>query len=352
MSLASACSPRAGAGGPVGLQHLGDRHVRDRGGHPALDALVVHLHQRRVADTEQRQLVAVGADQEVDADRRARRHRGQRVGGQEHAVDHRQVWQRHQARIGAPPPELLRGGHQLIGRHARQRRPVARRQPEDRHQPVGRALRLGDRVHVHATALHDGAPEEPGRARRAHQRRDAEATGRFPEDRHVVRVPAERRDVVPHPGQGSQLVAEAPVPHRAVWARQAAVTEEPEGSQPVVERHDHDVTPAHEASTPVEEDRAAARREPASVDPHHDRAAGGGRRLVGQRGGPHVQRQAVLALWLRRRGVRRARDAGDGPRLGRDGAERRCVANPVPRIGRLRRAPAQFADGRSGVGNS
>ena len=83
-----------------------------------------------------------------------------------------------------------------------------------------------ERVHVHAPALHDGAPEEPLGGRRPEQRRHAESTGGLTEDRDGARIAAEGRDVVAHPAQGGQLVLHAPVPDQPVGIGQVPMTQE------------------------------------------------------------------------------------------------------------------------------
>ena len=111
--------------------------------------------------------------------------------------------------------------------------------------------------------------------------------------------------------------------------------EEAERAEPVVDRDDDDAVRRELGAVVVE---GAVLGEPAAVDPHEHRPP----RVVAQRRGGDVQVQAILGL-----GTRRLEQAG----LLR--AARRVVgrvANPAPPGWALRRAPAQLAGRRSGVG--
>jgi hypothetical protein len=78
------------------------------------------------------------------------------------------------------------------------------------------------------------------------------------------------------------------------------------------------------------------------VDPHHD----GLIRVPLERAGPHVKKQAILAV------LGDAQIAKGAPRLGACGAEPGGRATPSPWRGGLRRAPAQVPHRRLGVGNT
>ena len=82
-------------------------------------------------------------------------------------------------------------------------------QPDQLRGPAGRALagvRRGGRG-----ALGDRPVEQAARSGYRHQRRHRDAARRLAEDRHVAGVAAERGDVVAHPLQRRDLVAEAEV---------------------------------------------------------------------------------------------------------------------------------------------
>ena len=77
------------------------------------------------------------------------------------------------------------------------------------------------------------SPREPARD---HVGQHGQATGRLARDRDVVRVAAERADVVLHPAQGGLLVHQPVVAGRAAGPRrQRRVGEEAERAEPVVD---------------------------------------------------------------------------------------------------------------------
>ena len=221
--------------------------------------VVVERHEGGVAETEERQLVPVRPDQEIDPGRGAVGHRGQRVVGQQDAVDDREERKRDHPRVRAPLADLLGGGHELGRRHPFERRPGARRDPQDGRQSVAP---LAPPRPPSARAPRRSARWRGGRAlggRRAEQRGHAESSGGLAEDGDGARITTKGRDVVPHPAQGSHLVVDAPVSDQPVGIGQVPVTEEAQGAEPVVDGDDHGVAVAHQVAAPVEEDRAAAR---------------------------------------------------------------------------------------------
>ena len=259
-------------GGSVGVDHLRRRHVGNGIRHPARDTVRIERHQSGIAQPEERQLVPVRPDQQVDAHRGSIGHSGQRMVGQQHTVDDGKERKRDHPRVRTPLPQLLGGGNEFGGRNSLQCISRTRRDAEDSRQPLRRPLRLGDRVHVHSPALHDGASEEPSGGGCAEQGGHAEASGRLPEDGDGARIAAEGRDVVPHPAQRGQLVLQAPVPDQPVRIGQVPVTKEAQGTEPVVDGHDHGVAVAHQVPAPVEEDRPAPRCEATPVNEDHDRS--------------------------------------------------------------------------------
>ena len=137
--------------------------------------------------------------------------------------------------------------------------------------------RVVQRVHVHAPALHDGAPEESFGGRRPEQRRHAESPSGLPEDGDRTRITAKGRDVVAHPSQGTQLILYAPVPDQPVGIGQIPVTQEAQRAELVVDGHDHGVAVAHQFPAPIQEHRPAPRSETTPVYEDHHRAASSGR---------------------------------------------------------------------------
>ena len=109
---------------------------------------------------------------------------------------------------------------------------------------------------------------------------------RFPEDRDVVRITAECRDIVAHPRQGEDLVVEADVgvEHRLIAARCSG--RGTECADPVIHAHEHDVTVLHQPPSVVVARRADG--ECAAVDP----PLPGADRFSGR--ADDVDRQAVL----------------------------------------------------------
>ena len=227
--------------------------------------------QGGIAQTEQRELVAVRPDEQVDTGRRTIGHGGQRMPGQPGPVHDGKVGQGKHPRVRTAPAELFGGRDQLGRRHPLEQRSAGAGDAQHGSESLRRSLRLLHRVDPRPPALHDGPAKQTGGGGNPEQGGDAEPTGGFAEDRHVVGIAPEGGDVVVHPTEGSDLVVKPPVAQQAVGVGQVAVAQEPESAQPVVDGHDDGVTVAHEAAASVEEDRAAARGEAAAVDPHHDR---------------------------------------------------------------------------------
>ena len=198
--------PARPPGRPVGVDHLGRRHIGSSVPDPARHAVLVECHQCGVPEAEESQLVPIRPDQQVDTGCGAIGHRGQRVVGQQDTVDDRKERKRHHARIRTALPELFGGGHKLGRGDVLEQLPGAGRDAQDRRQSLGRPFRVVQRVHMHTPALHDGAPEEAFGGRRPEQRRHAEPSCGLPEDGDGARIAAKGRDVVAHPSQGTQLI--------------------------------------------------------------------------------------------------------------------------------------------------
>ena len=139
----------------------------------------------------------------------------------------------------------------------------------------------------------------------------------------LSRTHVERGDLVEQP--------DVPGPGELV-AEQLGEMEKAEGAEPVVDGHDDDVAPWHQAGAVVPGDAARAGGERAAVDPDHDRPAG-----VVEAGGPDVERQAVLARSARARPAPMSISSADGF-CGAFGPNDRRVAHAGPRLGRLRAA--------------
>ena len=199
--------------------------------------------------------------------------------------------------------------------------------------------RRGDRDGTARAALDDGALEQ-ALARRHHElRTHAGPTGGLTENSDVVRIAAERADVLLHPSKRRLLVEETVRRRRRLlrFGSQRGVPEEPEGSEAVVERDDERAH-GREVHAFVRALAAGPEHEPATMDEDHHRRglAGHGERR------PHVEKQTVLD------GVARGL-ARDQVHLRTDMPVRLRGFRTAPRGRVRRRLPAQITDGRRRV---
>ena len=119
-----------------------------------------------------------------------------------------------------------------------------------------------------------------------------DAARRLPEDGDVLRIAAERGDVLLHPFEGGDLVHVGVVALGLVrmLVAQRREGEETEAPQTVVERDEDDALLGE--LDPRRPGRgAAAEHEGAAVDPHHDRQL---RVRRGPGGSPHIDEQAIF----------------------------------------------------------
>jgi hypothetical protein len=214
-------------------------------------------------------------------------------------------------------------------------------------EQLGDARVLTRRDVVRRAALQDRAAEAPARFGRAEQRADAHRAGRLAEDRDVLGIAAEVRDVLVHPVERGGLVAQHQVRVRVLAAGdEIAQRERAQRAQAVVQGHDDGVAARRQARAVVERRAARADQERAAVDEDQHRAASAVRGR-----GPHVQVEAVLVL-----PVRAAHEAPHqrvlGARLRGAGAEAQRLALAAPRLRGLRRAEAQRPDRRLRVRNA
>src|SRR5262249_42040613 len=109
-------------------------------------------------------------------------------------------WTRLNERFRIDLPQLRGVGHALEARTRDE--PLA-----GRLGGVARLVRFPQPGEIHGRrALRDRAVKEPLRRRRNHQAPNAYAPRRLPEDRHAIRIAAERRDIPPDPAQAFNLV--------------------------------------------------------------------------------------------------------------------------------------------------
>ena len=258
------------------------------------------------------------------------------------AVDHR-------LRTGGPAGAASRRQHVLGGSRPERRERALGCGPFGRAQFGGEQgaafLRLLQRRQRREATrrLADRAVEQTGGQRRRNQTADAHRTGRLAEDQNPVRIAPEGRSIGLHPLKRRDLVEQAVVARRTVLGlgAQAGVRQEPEGSEPVVDRDQHHAL-AGQRRAVEDERRTVADLVAAAVEPDHDRP-----RTVraGIRGGPEVEVEAVLAAVDLAAAVDRG--VGGDP-LPAGGAGLMSAPHALPRFGRLWRAPPQIAHrGRS-----
>ena len=194
-----------------------------------------------------------------------------------------------------------------------------------------------------AAGLGDGAMEQPPGARHGQERMNAARPGRFPENRHLRRIPAVGRDVIAHPAEGLGLIEKAVVSGNALRVRggEGGVGEEPHHAKAIVDGdHHHPLSSKGGAIIGVRGPRTPG--EAAAVNPHHHR------RFPLGVGGPDVQVEAVL----RGGSVRPSEHAGGGVgRLGALGREIPPIPGARPGRRRFRGRPAPGPGGGQSVGN-
>ena len=137
----------------------------------------------------------------------------------------------------------------------------------------GRAVRLREVEHaVDAAALHNALVEQAVRGGRLHQRPDLHAAARLAEQRDVVRVAAEARDVVVDPLQRRDHIRAAGVAGVRVFFPERRKVEIAEDIQAVVQRDDHHVAvAAHIFALVGDVLNRRARGKPAAVQPDEHR---------------------------------------------------------------------------------
>ena len=259
---------------PVRLQHLVRLGLHFGEYEPCEQAVDLGLHAGR--HEIEVHLLPVGADQQLDLraralterlDRRQRHHivamHGQEaaepVGGFAAAViaqidaDRRLAHRHH--RIHALI-ERGRGEARAVGRHPHLLGDLP-------HQP----LHDRDRArHPAMSALDDRAAEQPFGERRSDQRSDRHRAGRFAEHRDVGGIAAERRDIVAHPLQGENLVAQAEV------CRAAVERQETFDAEAIIDR-DADHARSRKGAAVMTGAILVAEYPGAAMNEHHDRKA-------------------------------------------------------------------------------
>ncbi len=105
-------------------------------------------------------------------------------------------------------------------------------------------------------ALRDGPVEQSRRGGTGHQRGEDAGAGGFTEQRDIVGVTTECRDIALHPVQGRKHVAHTDIGLESGPERRQI--QEPQRTQPIVHRHHHDVTAGSQLATAVQRLRRRA----------------------------------------------------------------------------------------------
>ena len=187
----------------------------------------------------------------------------------------------------------LQGGQHLVHRHSLQRGEVALGDIQRGEQLRGDLPSFLRRDGIGAEpALLDGLVEQSLRSRHRQQRGNFRAAAGVAEDRHVVRVPAELRDVIPHPAQPRDKIKLADIGRGRACRHEIAEIEIAEEIEPVVDRHDHDVVTIGQPQPFRKAIGARADRQAAAMRPEHHRALA----AVVEARCPDVEDEAILAL--------------------------------------------------------
>ena len=264
---------------------------------------------RRLAPGEHRRLVAVGADDQRNARHRPGARRVDRMVRQQvdavgQAVRQRRVCRPRSRACSCPAARRSwRCGSALTSST-----PTPSRSQEALRLP-GPGLPVGDQRQ--RRALRDRAAEQAVGGRAGQQRQHRCRTRRFAEHRHPVGITAERGDVVAHPAQRRELVAQAQVVVEPV--AEVAELESAEHAEPIGDVDDDDVAVGGQPGAVVELQLTRAVDERAAGNPHHHR------QRAGRVGRPH-------------------RDASDTPRRGSSGrrVHRRRTTGPAAAAARAR----------------
>jgi hypothetical protein len=209
------------------------------------------------------------------------------------------------------------------------------------HHIVRRLWRVPDQ---YSAALLDDLVHQAACPRHNRQHRRADGPGRLPEHSHIVWIATETTDLVPHPLQGRNLVEDALVAGAVeLVTTDPLAAQEAKQAKPVIERNHHHITPRGQPRAVEEWARTVAEQKSPAVQPDQHWPS----RVVCRRG-PDVEIEAVFAHLGE--GQTRLVDRV-GPLHGRR-AIGAGLADPIPGNRFVRRAKAEGADGRLGIGNA
>ena len=323
-------------------------HARDRSSvqQPArdpVDRVSAHIFN------EVAHLILVGARQHHDILCRAGRVGGVQVLRKHIAVPHREI-------VGVV--HLLVDLHQLL--LAQGEKVVHRRSIRLLQKQLRLRLRLlPAEGKVDGAALRDHLSEKALCLLDERQQRNAGPARGLAEDRDVVRISAELRDIALHPAQRADLVQDPQIAALLILlpARHRREIHKAHQAEAVIDRHQHDIpVRVNKIKAVIHGVRDAAPAEGAAREKHHDRpfAAGGvaGGSVGGAAGGvvlfgsEYVQSKAVFTLQVSRSRLRIAL------RLDRTFSVIDRLINAVIRERVHGRFPPKGADRRLRVGNA
>lgn len=122
---------------------------------------------------------------------------------------------------------------------------------------------------VSAAALQNDLPEQRFLFHHCTLEFHTDTTGGLSEQRHPLRVTAERRNVAPYPTQGGCLVHQPVISAAALLRDQPGMAEKAHHSQTVIHRHQHDAPPGVFGAVKLHLVTAAVGKG-AAVDPHRN----------------------------------------------------------------------------------
>src|ERR1700739_3515161 len=194
------------------------------------------------------------------------------------------------------------------------------------------------------TTLANGPVEEAAREGRGDQRADRRRTGGFTKDGHVIGITAKCGDVLLDPLECGDLIEEAVVAGGVVTRLfgEIRMRKKSENTEAVIHANDQH-TFFGEVAAVLTRFGGRACSETTTVDPDHHGQLG----LRGFRGHPEIEIEAVFTG----AGVVENHVIVDTT-LHTAWAVVDGFANPRPGCRRLRRLPAQWTDGRRGVGDA
>ena len=199
---------------------------------------------------------------------------------------------------------------------------------------------VGQRV----PALHNGFMEQSSRKRRSHQRQHAARTGRLAKYGDVLRIAAERGNVIAHPFQGLDLIEQRKVMHHAFFfPLKRRMGKKAEVSETVINCHHHRAA-LRQRPAVIRRQTASAECKSSAVQPDHHR-----KRIGAYDWRPDVKVQAVFRELAR---IAAAQLLTAFAALPAGGGERRRRTHAIPACRGAWGAPAPRANRRCRIRNA